>query len=748
MHQAKILLVIPPDEHNYLSGLRNAFGTATLVKATSIPSTLFELDALCKKHAITGVVSSSLQLLQLVMKRQYGRTDKVSLDNYAGSIFTLDSGAELVFVNPLKQLYAVPYGKHIATRYISKVARKDSWRETSPFVFDVIDSAQKFKKLQSACMEAIAIAVDIETSKDPLRITCCGFTAIAPDLSTYTGTIPIESMNELHWIRTLLWDTQAPKCFQNGKYDISYLLRFQAPVYNYTLDTINLFHSWLCELPKDLAFISAYTVRNSMYWKDLAKSPDKFEQLLYNGKDCWNTAESLITLLLEMPDWATANYTNLEFPTVHPAILCEATGIKSDTEKLAQVATEQKMQASALESALERMTWKGFNPASPKQTATLLQVLGFKEDSADAATLTKCSFGNPLASRILGAVIKYRKITKLIGTYLDPDKLFNGRVLYAINPHGTDTGRQASKEHHFWCGLNIQNQPRGKTVKQTMRADPGYFIAENDLAQAESRGTAHIAGCEAMIEAVTGSRDFHSVNCSAFFGVPYEKIYCDELHATVDKVLRDLAKRVNHGANYNMGAGVLLQTMGLAKVYEARKLLGLKSSMSPTAVCEFLLSRFHATYPELREVYYAGVKQEIASTGLLRSKAILDGKYPGFVRKCFDDPLRSKRAENAYVAHPPQSLNAQNLNIAFKKVFWEIWYPQREERNFKLCAQIHDSILYQVRMGHEYLCERVAQLMSVPIQIEGYDGKFREFSVPADVKAGKDFNSIYWSETE
>lgn len=746
MAAKRILLVIPPAEQNYLSALRNSFGIASLVKAASVPVTLYELVAECKKHHITGIVSSSPELLKLVMKRQYG-TEKVSLDNYAGSLFTLEGGIELVFLPPLKQLFTVPYGKYVADRYISKIARPESWRTPSPFVFNVVDSAEKFRVLLAACHGALAVACDIETRKDPLSITCMGFTAIAPDLTTVTGTIPLRSEAELDWIRQLCWDVKAPKCFQNGKYDIAYLLRYQTPVYNYVLDTINLFHSWLCELPKDLASIAAHTVRTSMYWKDLADSPDEQERLLYNGKDCWNTAESLITLLLEMPDWATRNYTNLEFPAVHPAILCEATGIKSDAERFAKARAEQEALATEKLSDLEAMCWQGFNPASPKQTATLLKVLGFNEPSSDATTLEKCSFGSPLASRILGIVIKYRKIKKLIGTYLDPDKLFKGRVLYAINPHGTDTGRQASKEHHFWCGLNIQNQPRGKTIKQTMRADPGFILAENDLEQAESRGTAHIAGCERMIDAVSGEDDFHSVNCSAFFGVPYQEIYSNALRKVLNKILRDLAKRVNHGANYNMLAAMLLLTMGLERVYEAKRLLKLAKELTPLQVCEFLLSRFHATYPELRDVYYVGVKEEIAKTGLLTSHATLAG-VPGFVRRCFDNPLKSKRAENAYVAHPPQSLNAMNLNIAFKNVFWRVWYPRREEHTFKLCAQIHDSILYQYREGHEYLAEEVKREMEIPITVRGYDGETRTFTVPAAIKDGKNHDSIYWSETE
>lgn len=35
------------------------------------------------------------------------------------------------------------------------------------------------------------------------------------------------------------------------------------------------------------------------------------------------------------------------------------------------------------------------------------------------------------------------------------------------------------------------------------------------------------------------------------------------------KSFASLAKRVNHGANYNMGANVLVETMGLVNIYKA-----------------------------------------------------------------------------------------------------------------------------------------------------------------------------------
>src|SRR5690606_21352936 len=127
-------------------------------------------------------------------------------------------------------------------------------------------------------------------------------------------------------------------------------------------------------------------------------------------------------------------------------------------------------------------------------------------------------------------------------------------------------GRLASTESSFWCGLQIQNIPQGKAVKGWIEADEGWEFAGGDYAQSEARCVGYLSGCTALIDLVESDKDYHSWNAHKFFGVPYEE---------VDKPLRNLSKRVNHGSNYNMGAAVLLDTMGPKNVAEARILLKL-----------------------------------------------------------------------------------------------------------------------------------------------------------------------------
>ncbi len=85
------------------------------------------------------------------------------------------------------------------------------------------------------------------------------------------------------------------------------------------------------------------------------------------------------------------------------------------------------------------------------------------------------------------------------------------------------------------------------------------------------------------------------------------------------------------------------------------------------------------------------------------------------------------------------------LNKAFMLVFYDLAFKPE----FKLLAQIHDSILFQTKIGHEYLINEVKKRMEIPVTIQGYDGVTRTFTVPAAAKAGKDGNGAErWSQTE
>ena len=777
-----------PDDATYTPHLKGMFGGVSTWVYTKPMKFLIELESYCSSKGITRVVSTNTEILSALLAREGNIKSSPSLDSYQGSLFE-HKGIEVVFVSPLKQMFTVSYGKFLLERYISKVIKPNSWAEASQFKWCLL-TPDNYDSILSEFSGAASIAIDIETLRNPLSIRCIGYTAVFFDsgkLRTTSCVLPLDNLWALAAARTL-HKLPAAKIFQNGKYDNAYLLRYDAAPVNWLWDTAHLFHCYYSELPKDLAFLNAFFLRKVVYWKDLAETNDLQEYYRYCALDTWATANVWIQEMQELPDWARRNYL-LEFPLVYPCVLAEMTGIKRDGQKLVQARKEiDSATEAALSSLRSCLGNSGFNPNSPKQCVTLLQVLGCGDiTSSGEKELQKAAYRHPLNARILEKILEIRGLRKLTSTYLRTDddakqsgihageggsKEFHGRVLYALNPHGTDTGRLASREHHFWTGLQVQNIPRGPEVKQTICADDGFFLSECDLEQAESRDTAHIAGDTKLIEAVSGSRDFHSINASAFFGVPYASIYDDSLGKTKDKKLRDLAKRVNHGANYNMGAGVLIDTMGLAKIWEAKQLLGLTYN-DPLKIATHLLSSFHSTYPKLRGkespytpgTYYAWVASEIRVNRKLSSRAYHHTRFNlenykaddyiragDWTRYCFGKPDSNKSDLNSYVAHCPQSLNARTLNEGFMRVFYEIALPNPQ--CFRLHAQIHDSILFSYKEGRSDLAEKVRESMEIPVTVRDVSGVSRTFTVPASLKLGKPGPdgqiklAKYWSETE
>ena len=747
----KLLLLINKAEAAYVSRLKPMFGTAQVSVTTAVPENRFELQQMMDANKIDGAIVSNWEAAAAILGEKVkppgvdgpGKT----MFDYQGSCYVTNSGKRIVFINALQHLVSINYQSFITKRFIDKLVNPDIWYPQTEFIWTEVKDTAGFEAAKAYLESSLVVAVDIETG-DGHAITEIGFCGIK-DLTKEHGkyescsfVISLGSMEAVHWMRELCL-TSKPKIFHNGVYDNTHLLSWRTPVHNWLFDTLGCMHSTFPELPRDLAFTAAYWLRDVVFWKDEGKTQQYQDQLRYNARDVWATANTFLSWLLTGPEYSRANYA-LKFPELGPAVLAGLEGIRVDGAKRSSLSSAQGDIISTQLIAVQKMTWPTFNPNSVRDVKTLFQILGGKDaTNTDVKAREKLAEKNPIASRIFGAIDAYKKASKLVGTYLNAP-LYGERLLWAFNPFGTDSCRWSSSKSHLFLmdkskyihfGAQAQNLP--PYAKKMLRSDEGFWLYEIDKKASESYCTALLSQCDALWEAVHNAPDFHCWNASLFFGIPFELLYDVVNHVVLQKDVRQLSKRVNHGANYCMGANVLVATMGEQKVWEAKALLieaytktgnaklllDISNRMTAKDIAQFLLERFHEAYPELSKKWYPAIKREAAITGLLTSPS-------GWTRRCFGDPMKNKLDSNALIAHGPQHLSVMMLNRGIRKVFDELCGP-----NFRMHAQIHDSLLFSVRDGYEWMVNKVDEYLQTPITWKG-----KTLVIPNDVEPKK----VYW----
>ncbi len=692
-----------------LYGIITKHFTVVRTVATNTIQMRTAITLAAKSAGTTFVATTSFAVLKLINPHLAGTAN----DNI-GTVLTFqgltaDTTLRIILLPELKSTWTQNSGTFVIDHFLSKLAQgaaltKDyfRWEWITP---------SNLANIAFDMERAFLIAVDIETSRDGHRITSCAYTAgylVAGTITTRTYVVRCEALDFPFCIDAiqLLNSTSPPKVMQNGQYDSSYFLRFDCPLNNWLYDTYNMFHCIYPELPKDLAYMSSFFLDNYIYWKD-ESGTNLYE---YNGKDTHNTFWLWLAQIRYAPSYAITNYL-MEFPVVFPCLTCAMEGFAADETMMAELhASESAKKETARADLAYLLDEPNFNPASFKQVGEMFHALGYTvAQGTDKKAMTKFKETSLIYEPIADLIKDYRTAAKAVSTYFELE-LFGGRLLYALDPAGTDSGRLASKSSAFWCGTQIQNIPPYARVMY--HADPGYILGAVDKAQAESYCTGYIAQEPGLIHAVTTSPDFHSHNASMFFGIPFNELYDAATHRKIRKDIRDIAKRVNHGANYNMGPDVLLETMGTREVLNAKRLLQLPGAWPLKQVCVYLLTCFDKAYPRIRGDWQGDIISEVIRTGKLTLEY-------GWTRRTFLKPAKSKLDLNSAMAHKPQCQSVLLVNKAFCKILHELQlkkYPGK----FRLKAQVHDEIVFQATPDiMDTALQEVADIMTIPIKING-----------------------------
>lgn len=728
--------------------------------------TIAELDFLAEGLAkqgseVLGIVTTDADLVFKLRARQLDSIPdldtKISLTKWAGSLLHTPGNTPVLVMEPLLNLVTREgWYREACKRWLKKLTAPHSFLATPEFVWRSLNLGNYESVLERA-QSAILASVDIETIiDDPLRrVSIIGFTFLWPSGTCETYTI--DCFDSGDWgddlatpllIASKFLSLSVPKIMQGGLYDASYFIRWGIPLTNWIWDTAVLMHCMFSEYPKRLDFITAWALLDVRYWKDESGR----EPLRYNAKDCFNTLWTFLALMREAEPYALTNYLK-EFKLLMPCLHMGMTGIDVDQERFdkhrAKIEEEDTRRTKELQQLLGVPS---FNPGSPPQTVRLLAALGLSRfKDSEEKTIMKAQATSKFNATLLEKILEIRGLRKLLTTQFVPEKIWLGKIFYRLDPSATDTGRLNSSESSFWCGYQIQNvSPTHEVqnyigmseVKDYLRTPEGWLFAEIDKEQSEARCVGYLTGEKALIDLVEGPHDYHAWNASKFFGIPYVKIFDEEffdtktgkkIRKTLDKVIRDLSKRTNHGANYNMGASTLLDTMGPLKVFEAKKTLKLPIDWSLLKVCEFLLSQYDKTYPKVRGAFQTWIVKTVAKTGQLVSQL-------GWTRVFFNrDLTKVKHYLNSAVAHLPQNLSVGIVNEELFDIWVAMMGPLRGR--IRIIAQIHDSILFCYRKDDDEVVAIVESMMRTKVKVMDIDGVEREFCIPNGVSSG----ATHWS---
>ena len=167
---------------------------------------------------------------------------------------------------------------------------------------------------------------------------------------------------------------------------------------------------------------------------------------------------------------------------------------------------------------------------------------------------------------ICKAILEYRTVDKLIGTYID--KLPNcinpkdGRIHCSFKQYGADTGRMSSNDP------NLQNIPsHNKDIRKMFKATDRYVLMSADFSQQEPKCLAALcrkSGDSQMYETFMHGKDLYSEIASKAFNKAYED--CREFNADgttnkQGKERRTQAKSILLGVLYGRGEASIAEQL-------------------------------------------------------------------------------------------------------------------------------------------------------------------------------------------
>lgn len=488
--------------------------------------------------------------------------------------------------------------------------------ETAGATYECVTTTAALEAAMVSMRAAPLLAVDTETTgllrTDRLVGICIawreGHGIYVPVRSPEPGT-HLDEATALALLKPILEDPSVPKCGHNIKFDAAVLLRCGVRLAGVAFDTMLagqfldagtrgsykmdvMALRWLNYRPvplSDLIDTEAAKPRKvrqaTLDISELAPVPTvvalrpiSMDQVPLAQVTGYAAEDADITLRLASvlrPQIEKAGMADVmrdvEGPLTVALASMEEAGILCDADELSGQAAELVARVNVIRDAIFTTVGAPFGLDSPKQLGDVLfDKLGLSvggrgarktstgSRSTDSEVLDKLvEKEDPADPRTLvpGMVLEYRKLQKLISTYLDAlrDAIdpADGRIHTTYRQSGAATGRLASDSP------NLQNIPvrseEGRQVRKAFHAPPGHVLLCADYSQIELRVLAHLSEDAGLLDAFHRGLDIHAAVAAQVFGGRAEDVSRDQ---------RTQAKTINFGIIYGISAWGLARRVG------------------------------------------------------------------------------------------------------------------------------------------------------------------------------------------
>ena len=587
--------------------------------------------------------------------------------------------------------------------------------------YQLIDTEAKRKEFIQNIKTKSFFSLDTETTDvDPMNAELVGMSFSYAENQAFYVPVPAnqtEALKIVNEFKEVFENDKTLKIGQNIKYDMLVLSNYGVEVKGPMFDTMIAHYVLQPELRHNMDYLAEiYLNYRTIPIEDLigAKgknqgnmrnlSPEAVYKYACEDADITLKLKSVLEKELEVCGASDLFY-EIEMPLVPVLAYMERNGVRISTDTLKESSLHFTERMNQIEQEIYLLAEREFNVSSPKQVGEVLfdqlKITNKAKKTKTGQYVTSEEVLEGLRSMhpVVGKILDYRGLKKLLGTYIDALPLLinpkTGKIHTSFNQTVTATGRLSSSNPNLQ-NIPIRNED-GKEIRKAFVPEEGCEFFSADYSQIELRIMAHLSGDQNMIEAFREGNDIHAATAAKVY-----KIGIDE----VSREQRSKAKTANFGIIYGISVFGLAERMNV-----------------PRSEAKELIDGYFQTYPQIKKYMDKSIE-------LARNNGYIETV---FGRKRYLPDINSHNAvvrgyaERNAINAPIQGSAADIIKVAMVRIYQRF---QSENIRSKMILQVHDELNFSVYPEEKEKVQQIvieemekAYAMQVPLRADCGWGK-------------------------